>query len=674
MSGALPRFVEYGRVSTAGQERRQTLEGQLVALERLRSSRPGIPVLPKPVFENKHVSAMEVPLEERAEWTRVVEPLIRAGAVDEVRVAEFNRLIREEGLDDTAYVMKLMQKHKFIVVDGSGSIHSASDFGRRVALAIKGLMGGEEWRDIRDKTTNGRIKALRKGQPGSGPAPTGLKYRKGEGWSIDEKWAPVIRRMYDLCVQGTPLVGISELLNGEGIAPPKGKGWNFTFVRKILRNPAFKGELHQKLQGVDYTLPVPALVSEATWDAAQAALTARRHVPIRERYAVPALCRTLARCGVCDSRMWVNGGGGGGRAKHTRYACPQCKGGPYHRADLVDAAVWMAIRDALMRADSIILAAATPQASGGDDTAARELAEVQEHLARNERKVAGLTARWKRDAITDAEYDRELDALKDERTALSRRETLAKRAIDAAERARLQQATLATTIQALRSKIAGADFKTKRAIVEAVVPLETGCVRLNPDYTFSIHGVLPVISNAPAPEPEPVAVTDDLDGNYGGDTGGSASGAAGGGVGGSTGGAPSPSGTKDCSQSAPRRRSACPRRCRPTRCPGRTPSPRRAPSAARPTRRCPRGGWPRRARRASCASRRCDGAARPRAGWPRTGRRRRGRHARSSACGRARCRSGAPRRTPRPGTGSTSRRAPAACRCRWWRGPSARRG
>ena len=98
MNAQLPRFVEYGRVSSASQERRQTQEGQVVALERLRASRPGRPVLAEPVFEPRHVSAMEVPLSERSEWTRVVEPLIRAGAVDEVRVAEFNRLVREQGL------------------------------------------------------------------------------------------------------------------------------------------------------------------------------------------------------------------------------------------------------------------------------------------------------------------------------------------------------------------------------------------------------------------------------------------------------------------------------------------------------------------------------------------------------------------------------------------------
>lgn len=530
MSASLPRYIEYGRVSTAGQERRQTLEGQLVALERLRAVRPGTPILPNPVFESKHVSAMEVPLEERGEWTRVVEPLIRAGAVDEVRVSEFNRLIREQGLDDTAYVMKLMQTHKFIVVDGSGAVHSAGDFGRRVALAIKSLMGGEEWRDIRDKTTNGRIKALRKGQPGSGPAPTGLRHRKGEGWSIDERWAPVIRRIFDLCVQGHPLIGISELLNAEGIAPPKGKGWNFTFVRKILRNPAFKGELHQKLQGVDYTLPVPALVDVHTWEAANAALTARWRIPIRKQYAVPALCRTLARCGSCDSRLWVNGGGMGSRAPHTRYACPKCKGGPYHRADLLDAAVWAAVRDALLRADRLIVDAATPVSSGGDETANRELANVHEHLARNERKVAGLTARWKRDAITDEEYDRELDALKDERTALTRRETVAKRAIEAQERARLREATLAATVAELRGRIAGADYATQRAILEAVVPLETGFIRVFPDYTFSIHGVLPVISNGPGTDAGwgwKAAASDESTPMGAGD-GGAAGGAAGG--------------------------------------------------------------------------------------------------------------------------------------------------
>jgi DNA invertase Pin-like site-specific DNA recombinase len=502
MTHDLPRFIEYGRVSSAGQERRQTQEGQAVALERLRQSRPGIPVLPDTVFEPKHVSAMEVPLADRSEWTRVVEPLIRAGAIDEVRVAEFNRLVREEGLDDAAHLMGLMREHKFVVVDGSGGLHAANDFGRKVALAIKCLMGGEEWRDIRDKTTNGRIKALRRGQPGSGPGPTGLKHRKGEGWSIDEKWAPAIRRIFALCIEGQPLQAISDVLNGEGIAPPRGQGWNFTFVRKILRNPAFKGELHQKLQGVDYTLTVPAIVDVETWDAAQAALSARRWVPLRERYVVEALCRTLARCGTCDRRMYVHGGGAaGGRAKHTRYVCPACKGAPYHRGDLVDLAVWQAVSGALMNADSVLLAAATPGsvAETGENAAERELAEVREHLARNERKVAGLTARWKRDALTDDEYDRELDALKDERTALARRESVARRAIEAADRTHKRQVTLTATISALRSRIASADAKTRRAIVEAVVPLETGSIRLNPDYSFSIHGVLPVISSAPDP-------------------------------------------------------------------------------------------------------------------------------------------------------------------------------
>jgi DNA invertase Pin-like site-specific DNA recombinase len=495
MNAKLPRFVEYGRVSSAGQERRQTQEGQLVALERLRASRPGVPVLSGPVFEPKHVSAMEVPLSDRSEWTRVVEPLLRSGAVDEVRVAEFNRLVREEGLDDAAHLMGLMRAHKFVVVDGAGGIHAASDFGRKVALAIKCLMGGEEWRDIRDKTTNGRIKALRRGQPGSGPAPTGLRHRKGEGWSIDEKWAPIIRRIFSLCIDGTPLQGISDTLNAEGVTPPRGKGWNFTFVAKVLRNPAYKGELHQKLQGVDYTLTVPALLDVETWEAAQAALSARRWVPIRERYAVEALCRTLARCGTCDRRMYVHGGGAGGRAKYTRYACPVCKGAPYHRADLVDLAVWQAISDALLRADEVLLAAAEPggDAVVGEEASLRELDEIREHLARNERKVSGLTARWKRDAITDEDYDRELDALKAERGSLARRETVAQRSLESSRRARAHRCTVSASLQELRGKIATADAATRRAIVEAVVPLDTGSIRLNPDYSFSIHGVLPLM-------------------------------------------------------------------------------------------------------------------------------------------------------------------------------------
>lgn len=486
----LPRYVEYVRVSTMGQARRGTPESQILALTNLRTIRPGVAVLEEPVIE-PGVSAMEVALSQRKKWLRHIEPLIHAGEIDEVRVAEFSRIIREDDLEDTARLLKLRKVHPFKIVDATGAEYRMDSLGDRLGLAFKSLQGGEEWADIQRRSLNGRERTLRAGKPGSGPAPAGLRHRKDEGWSIVEKWAPVIRRIYALCVEGVALAGIAERLNEDGIAPPRGKGWNFTYVRKILRNPAYKGELHQKLKGQEYTLPVPAIVDEATWDAAQAALSARFHVPLRARYALHALCRSLAHCGQCGRRMYVQGGGAGGRSAYTRYACPVCKGIPYHRADGVDRAVWNAVSAALLNADALLHTAATV-ADPETGVAEGMLAEADAELARLTRKFDHVSLLWQRDELTDAQYETQRHQLRELRQGAERRAEDARKAIAAAERARVQRSTLAATIELLRGRIQGADEKTRRAIVEAVVPLGTGQIRLHPDYRIEIRGVLPI--------------------------------------------------------------------------------------------------------------------------------------------------------------------------------------
>jgi hypothetical protein len=306
-----------------------------------------------------------------------------------------------------------------------------------------------------------------------------------------------------MCGAGETLSGICDTLNAEGLAPPRGSQWNVSWVDKLVKNPAYKGDLRQHNEGVEYRLAVPAIVDETTWDAAQAGLASRHRVPLRKQYTVPALCRTLVHCGVCDDRMRVLAGNfgmdlpPGKKRTYTRYFCPTCKGLPYHRADKVDDEVWHQVKGSIIHADDLIRVAATLPA-GDDGAPEAEVREAAATLARIDRKAKEVTAQFTADRLTMHQYEDALSLLKTQREQAERRMATARRAIEVANQARTQRATLAEVMTGLRARIASADEATRRKIVEAIVPLGTGQIRLHPDHRIEIRGVMPMESVAPA--------------------------------------------------------------------------------------------------------------------------------------------------------------------------------
>ena len=73
-----------------------------------------------------------------------------------------------------------------------------------------------------------------------------------------------------------------------------------TAVFRMLTNPAYKGSYRYRQSGQEEILiPVPALVDEATWQAAQAQLLANSQYSRRNNGRHQYLLRDLVRCPRC---------------------------------------------------------------------------------------------------------------------------------------------------------------------------------------------------------------------------------------------------------------------------------------------------------------------------------------------------------------------------------------
>ena len=111
---------------------------------------------------------------------------------------------------------------------------------------------------------------------------------------INETEAAVIRRIFDLYLQGVGMQTIANILNDEGVRRQYGrKKWHHTTVNYVLNNERYKGDALLQKQITTQTLPFkkqrnhgeqpmyyvensnPAIVSRETYDAVQTLIKSR---------------------------------------------------------------------------------------------------------------------------------------------------------------------------------------------------------------------------------------------------------------------------------------------------------------------------------------------------------------------------------------------------------------
>src|SRR2546427_796511 len=238
---SLPRYVELVRVSSKGQSDRDTPEQQRAALDKLRKSRPG--VLVDRIEDGATGLSGAKGVSERPDLQRL-KKYSEQQAFDEIRVAHLDRLTRAEDPRDQFEVWGFAKDAGALIVDCSGAeIDSTTKMGR-IQFFFGTMANAEEREKINARTHGGRVRAALDGGKYGGHTPYGLTYEpKAKKWSLDPATAPVVQRIFDLCVDGSTLREIAVQLNADGAPSPRGKGWVAEGVRSILKNPAYCGAI-----------------------------------------------------------------------------------------------------------------------------------------------------------------------------------------------------------------------------------------------------------------------------------------------------------------------------------------------------------------------------------------------------------------------------------------------
>ena len=274
------RVTFYARVSTDKDEQLNSLENQVQYYTELIQSKSNWTFVPGYIDEGISGTSTK----KRDSFLRMIADA-KAGRFDFIITKEISRFSRST-LDSIKYTQELLEHDVGVLFqnDNINTLDSDSEF----RLVVMAGVAQDEVRKLSERLKFGFRQAIKNGHVLGNDKLWGYD-KKDCVLTINEGEAQVVRRIFDLYAnQQMGIRRISQTLLDEGFTSRKGNAFNVLTIRHILCNPKYKGwYCANKSQTVDYRSKrkilldesewvmypdpsIPAIVSEALWDRANA--------------------------------------------------------------------------------------------------------------------------------------------------------------------------------------------------------------------------------------------------------------------------------------------------------------------------------------------------------------------------------------------------------------------
>jgi site-specific DNA recombinase len=448
----------YARVSSERQRLDETIQSQTVGLRELAAER-GLLVVEDLVFEDEGFSGATLtrPALERLR-DRAAE-----GAFEVLLCHAPDRLARRY-----AYQVLLLEEFQRVGVEVCFAKEPERDATPEDELLrqFQGMIAEYERAQIRERTRRGKLHRARTGhQAVLSCAPYGYRYVKksehSEGfWEIDAVQAEVVREVFARYINDGVSIGeIARWLTGRGVPTRTGKAvWDRSSVWGMLRNTAYRGqaafgktktlERHGKptrttrgrgerhgrrparedQSAEKWTLiAVPAIVSEETFELAQARLAHNAHFAKRNTKK-PTLLQGILVCRECgygcyrtttrttNKRIYYYRCIGSDNYRHIGGRV--CRSRPI-RADELDGLVWGEVRRLLQ--DPALVRAEIDrrlQALRAEHPASRRREALERDITRVESAITRLIEAYQEQLLSIDELRARMPALRKRQTTL----------------------------------------------------------------------------------------------------------------------------------------------------------------------------------------------------------------------------------------------------------------
>ena len=270
------------------------------------------------VYCDAGISAKD--MEHRPKFQEMLQDM-RDGRINYIVAYKLDRVTRS--VRDLEELITQLEKHNTYLVCDRDDVNTSTANGRFFVRMLT-VLSQLEIEIVSERTKFGLNGAIKSGHL-PGQVALGFKKDGNRKTIIDPATAPIVKRVFDLYLQGKTFLQISNIFNEEKVL---NKNWKDTHIERIINNRLYMGdyEMYKRLkewknvEPVIYMNVVDPIIPRYIWEECQAQKIINQRTYTRDR--VYTFFQKL-KCPKCGKIMKCKGSGGK-RKKYVYYNCEDC--------------------------------------------------------------------------------------------------------------------------------------------------------------------------------------------------------------------------------------------------------------------------------------------------------------------------------------------------------------
>ncbi len=270
------------------------------------------------VYCDAGISAKD--MEHRPKFQEMLKDM-QDGKINYIVAYKLDRVTRS--VRDLEELITQLEKYNTYLVCDRDDVNTSTANGRFFVRMLT-VLSQLEIEIVSERTKFGMVGAIKSGHI-PGIKPLGYKNDSTRKTIIDQATAPIIKRVFDLYLQGKTYLQIAKIFNEEKILNKK---WRDTYIEKIINNKIYMGDWEQykaigKKEGLEpiiYMNVVEPIIPRYIWEECQAQKIINQRTYTRTR--VYTFFQKI-KCPHCGKIMKCKGAGGK-KKRYIYYNCEKC--------------------------------------------------------------------------------------------------------------------------------------------------------------------------------------------------------------------------------------------------------------------------------------------------------------------------------------------------------------
>ena len=259
-------------------------------------------------------------MEHRPKFQEMLKDM-KDGKINYIVAYKLDRVTRS--VRDLEELISQLEKYNTYLVCDRDDVNTSTANGRFFVRMLT-VLSQLEIEIVSERTKFGLNGAIKSGHL-PGQVALGFKKDGNRKTIIDPATAPIVKRVFDLYLQGKTFLQISNIFNEEKVL---NKNWKDTHIERIINNRLYMGdyEMYKRLkewknvEPVIYMNVVDPIIPRYIWEECQAQKIINQRTYTRDR--VYTFFQKL-KCPKCGKIMKCKGSGGK-RRKYVYYNCEDC--------------------------------------------------------------------------------------------------------------------------------------------------------------------------------------------------------------------------------------------------------------------------------------------------------------------------------------------------------------